>query len=89
MKTTMDRAGRLVIPKEVRRQAGLRPGVLLDVRWRDGRIELEPAPLPIKLVRRGHLVVAVPQVAVEPLTHETVEEVREALRQERGLIEES
>ena len=44
MKTTMDRAGRLVIPKEIRREAKLVPGVPLEVKWREGRIEIEPAP---------------------------------------------
>jgi hypothetical protein len=32
----MDAAGRLVIPKAVRLEAALEPGVVLDVRWRDG-----------------------------------------------------
>jgi bifunctional DNA-binding transcriptional regulator/antitoxin component of YhaV-PrlF toxin-antitoxin module len=30
MKTAMDRAGRLVIPKEIRREAKLAPGVPLE-----------------------------------------------------------
>ena len=84
MKTTIDIAGRLVIPKEIRRQAGLRPGTPLEVRWRDGRIELEPAPLPVKLVRKGRLLVAMPETGVEPLGEEVVEETRAALARERG-----
>lgn len=83
MKTTIDIAGRLVIPKEIRRQAGLRPGTPLEVRWRDGRIELEPESLPIKLVRKGRLLVAIPLKDVELLSAETVEETREALARER------
>jgi crotonobetainyl-CoA:carnitine CoA-transferase CaiB-like acyl-CoA transferase/bifunctional DNA-binding transcriptional regulator/antitoxin component of YhaV-PrlF toxin-antitoxin module len=35
MKTTMDRAGRLAIPEEIRREAKLAPGVPLEVRWRE------------------------------------------------------
>ena len=46
MRTTTDAAGRLVIPKEIRREAGLKPGMVLEVHWRDGHIEIEPAPLP-------------------------------------------
>ena len=84
MKTTIDRAGRLVIPKQVRREAGLKPGMPLDVRWRDGRIEIEPEPLPVKLVRKGRLLVAVPQGGTGPLTAETVERTRSALRRERA-----
>ncbi|MPZ16193.1 MAG: antitoxin, partial [Chloroflexi bacterium] len=49
MKATIDSAGRLVIPSSVRRQAGLRPGMPLDLRYRDGVIEVEPAPLPVRL----------------------------------------
>ncbi len=84
MKTGIDRAGRLVIPKEIRREAGLKPGTPLEVRWRGGRIEIEVAPLPIKLVKRGRLLVAVPERDVEPLTAEAVEKTRKALRQERS-----
>jgi AbrB family looped-hinge helix DNA binding protein len=36
MKTIMDDAGRLVIPKSIRQQAGLKPGLPLDIRWIDG-----------------------------------------------------
>lgn len=83
MKTTIDAAGRLVIPKEIRREAGLKPGMPLEVRWEEGRIEITPAPLPVKLIRRGHLLVAVPQKDVSPLTAEAVEQTRTALRRER------
>jgi len=86
MKTTMDMAGRLVIPKDIRHQAGLRPGAPLDVRWRDGRIEIEPAPVPVTLVRKGRFVVAVPQLEGPPLTTEEVKETRDAIvrEHERG-----
>lgn len=83
MKTTIDAAGRLVIPKEIRREAGLKPGMPLEVRWAEGRIEIAPAPLSVKLVRRGRLLVAVPQKDVGPLTVETVERTRGAIRRER------
>jgi hypothetical protein len=50
------------------------------VRWRDGRIEIEPASAPVKLVRRGRFLVAVPETEIETLTAETVEATRQALR---------
>ena len=84
IRTTIDGAGRLVIPSQVRREAGLRPGTLLDVRYRDGHIEIEPAPLSVRLERRGRWLVAVPDEAVPPLTVETVEQTRQALQHERG-----
>jgi AbrB family looped-hinge helix DNA binding protein len=85
MKTTIDMAGRLVIPKEIRRQAGLRPGMPLEVRWRAGRIEIEPAATPVTLVRKGRLLVAAPQTEGEALSAATVEETRQVLARERGL----
>jgi AbrB family looped-hinge helix DNA binding protein len=83
MHATVDTAGRLVLPKEILQQAGLTPGMLLEVHWREGRIEIEPAPLPVKLVRQGRLLVAVPQQSVSPLRVEAVEQTRDARRQER------
>ena len=84
MKTTIDNAGRLVIPKEIRREAGWKPGLPLDVRWEDGRIAITPAPLSVKLERRGRLLIAVPQKSVSPLKTETVEQTRRTVRQERA-----
>ena len=84
MKTTMDRAGRLVIPKEIRREARLAPGVALEVRWRGGRIEIEPAPAAVRLQRRGRLLVAVPRKTTPALTSEAVEQTRSKLLDERS-----
>ncbi len=79
MVTTMDRAGRLVIPSEVRREAALEPGTPLDVRWHDGVIEIEPQPLPVKLEREGRLLVARPAAKVAALRSATVERTRRQL----------
>lgn len=77
MTTTMDAAGRLVIPREIRREAGLEPGVPLDVRWRDGVIEIEPQPLAVTIARRGRLLVASPMTGPVPrLRSATVERTR-------------
>jgi hypothetical protein len=56
----------------------------LEIRLREGRIEIEPASLEIVLKRRGRLIVAVPRETVTPLTSETVEESRLRLRLERA-----
>ena len=69
-----------MIPSEVRRQAGLRPGMPLEVRWLDGRIEIEPVPLRVRLERRGRLLVAVPEETIPPLRAEVVEATRDMLR---------
>jgi AbrB family looped-hinge helix DNA binding protein len=87
MTTTIDRAGRLVVPKEIRRRAGLKPNMPLEVRYRDGRIEIEPSPLRVRLQRKGRILVAVPEEPVEPLESAVVEETRRALRSERSRVE--
>lgn len=84
MKTTIDAAGRLVIPKELRREAGLHPGSELEIRWRQGLIEIEPAPLPVKLKKRGRFLVAVPDRPIGPLTSESVEQTRRQLTRNRA-----
>ena len=83
MIVTMDGAGRLVIPRDIRREAELEPGTPLEIRCRDGVIEIEPQTLPVKLERRGRLLVAVPLVKVPPLTKEIVEATRRRVRERR------
>ena len=84
MTITMDAAGRLVIPSEIRREAGLAPGMPLDVRCSEGVIEIEPQPLAVTLTRKGRLLVASPSRRVRPLTTGTVERTRAALRRRVG-----
>lgn len=84
MVTTMDRAGRLVIPSDIRREAALEPGTPLEVRLRDGVIEIEPQTVAVEFVKRGRLLVAKPRHAVPVLTAATVERVRQQLRRRRG-----
>ena len=79
MTITMDASGRLVIPREIRREAALEPGVPLDVRWRDGVIEIEPMPLAVTLERRGRLLVASPASPVPRLLTKSVERTRREL----------
>jgi len=79
-KVSIDASGRLVVPKQVRDEAGLRPGIELEIRYRDGRVEIEPAPRDVRLVRRGKVLVAEAQAPSEALTQEIVRETRDALR---------
>jgi AbrB family looped-hinge helix DNA binding protein len=80
MIVTIDRAGRLVIPKEIREAAGLEPGMPLTVACREGRIEIEPRRRPVRIVKRGRLQVAVSVDDAEPLTRETVHRTQNRLR---------
>jgi len=84
MKTTIDHAGRLVIPKDIRRESGIKPGMPLDVRWEKGTIAITPAPLEVKLQRRGRLLVAVAAKDTARLSTDTVEQTRKNLRRERS-----
>lgn len=51
MRITIDGAGRVVIPKSVRDAAGLEGGTELEIRFRDGRIEIEPTSAEMRLVQ--------------------------------------
>ena len=84
MKTTIDHAGRLVIPKDIRRESGIKPGMPLEVRWEKGAIAITPLPLEVKLQRRGRLLVAVPAKDTSRLSTDTVERTRKNLRRERS-----
>jgi AbrB family looped-hinge helix DNA binding protein len=80
----LDRAGRLVIPKEIRDRAGLQPGVPLRIAVREGRVEIEAAPVEVRIERRGLVSVAVPVEPTPELTNEDVTRVRDELRSRRG-----
>ena len=80
MKTTIDAAGRLVIPKALRQELGLRAGQVLDVRVSDGRLEVDVSPTPMTLKRRGKGVVAVPDEDLPALTADAVRDTLERVR---------
>ena len=80
MKTTIDAAGRIVVPKALRQALGLKPGQPMEIRAGDGRLEIEIAPTPMQLKKRGKGVVAVPEDTLPPLTAEQVRETLERVR---------
>jgi AbrB family looped-hinge helix DNA binding protein len=80
MKTTIDAAGRIVVPKALRQALGLKPGQPMEIRAGDGRLEIEIAPTPMQLKKRGKGVVAVPTDTLPPLTAEQVRETLERVR---------
>lgn len=80
MKTTIDAAGRLVVPKALRSALGLKAGQILEIRAGDGRLEVEVAPTPMTLKRKGKGVVAVPSHELPPLTADQVRDTLERVR---------
>ena len=78
MKTTIDRAGRIVVPKSLRAALGLKGGDEVEITLQGERIELVPAPRTVSLREApGGLLVADGGVGLGP------EEVREELERTR------
>jgi AbrB family looped-hinge helix DNA binding protein len=63
MTTTMDKAGRVVIPAELRNRLGWTAGTELEMVVEGSSIRLVRAVLGPRLVRRGERLVACPQAA--------------------------
>ncbi|HYH06404.1 MAG TPA: AbrB/MazE/SpoVT family DNA-binding domain-containing protein [Thermoanaerobaculia bacterium] len=77
---TIDRVGRLVIPKEIRDEAGIEAGVPLQISCREGQIILEPRRRPIRIEKRGRIQVAVSVEPGEPLTRAAVNSAQKRAR---------
>lgn len=80
MKTTIDAAGRIVVPKPLRDELGVGPGQVLELEVRDGRLEIEVAPAAVALKRRARGPVAVPRKLLPRLTSAIVRETLERTR---------
>jgi AbrB family looped-hinge helix DNA binding protein len=60
MRTTIDKAGRVVIPASVRDRAGLTPGMTLEITVDEFGVRLEPVAPGPRLVKVGRRLVARP-----------------------------
>lgn len=80
MKTTIDSAGRLVVPKALREELGLKAGTQVEIRARDGKLEIEPSATPMRLVKRGKGLVATTD---KPLPQIDAEDVRAVIESQR------
>ena len=65
MRTTIDKAGRVVIPAAARERAGLAPGTELEITLDDTGVRLERVAPGPKLVKVGRRLVARPSVSSE------------------------
>ena len=60
MRTTIDGAGRVVIPKAIRDELGITRDQEAEVTLRDGRIEITPVTRDVRLIKRGGFLAAEP-----------------------------
>lgn len=81
MRTTIDGAGRVVIPKQLRQAASLVPGQELEIVERDGRIEIEPVPSAMALIERDSFLAA--ELEGDGNATLTADEVRDHLERTR------
>ena len=74
MTSTIDAAGRVVIPKAIRTAARLEPGTRLQVRMTSaGVLEIEPEPLDVVVRKEGRLTVAQPRESLAVLKQAQVD----------------
>lgn len=80
MRTTIDAAGRIVVPKSLREAMGLTAGRTIDMVFADGRIEIELAPVEVELETDGQLPRLVAAEDQPELSDQQVRDVLEAVR---------
>jgi AbrB family looped-hinge helix DNA binding protein len=80
MNASIDRLGRVVVPKPIRDKLGLQGGETLEIEERDGVIELRPAPTEMRLVDTPQGPVVAPLEELPPLTDGIVRDVLERVR---------
>ena len=69
-----------MVPKALRDALGLTAGQALEIAERDGRLEIVPAPTPMRLVDEGDGVAAIADVEMPALTAAMVRETLERIR---------
>lgn len=81
MKSTIDTAGRIVIPKPIRAAARLEPGTRLRFRVTSaGVLEIEPELLEVEFRKEGRLTVAQPTETLPVLKQAQVDSTLADLR---------
>ena len=80
MRTTIDAAGRIVIPQRVRQRLGLHAGSEVELTERGDAVEVSVAPVDVRAEERSYGPVLVVDADVPPLTDADVRATVEAVR---------
>jgi AbrB family looped-hinge helix DNA binding protein len=83
MSVAIDRAGRLVVPRAIRSEAGIEPGMRLRISVRDGRIEIEPEYAEVTVIRKHGLRIARLAKGGEAMPERVVRSVSRRIRERR------
>lgn len=80
MRTTIDSAGRVVVPKAFRDALGLEGGSAIEIGLDDSGLRIEVPPTPMQLEETDYGVRATSEIDLPPLSADTVRETLERLR---------
>jgi AbrB family looped-hinge helix DNA binding protein len=80
MQTTIDSAGRIVVPKALRDELGLLGGERLEIRAHDGSLEVDVIPVPMHLEEHAGVPSAIPSEPLPALTAQQVRDIVERVR---------
>jgi AbrB family looped-hinge helix DNA binding protein len=80
MRTTIDSAGRAVIPKSLREAIGLGDGGEIEIQLVDGALLVAPPTVGKRIEERNGRATIVPEQELPPLSDQVVREVLDATR---------
>jgi AbrB family looped-hinge helix DNA binding protein len=80
MIATIDAAGRLVIPKEMREKLGITGAQQVSVEWADGKVQITVPRTPTRLEEHDGVFVAVTDEPMPPLSPDAVRDTLEHVR---------
>ena len=80
MRSTIDKAGRVIVPKAMRDELGLTGGTEVEIGLVDGKVEIAPVASHIRLERKRGRLVAASNREMTALTADDVRALLEKLR---------